>query len=301
MLQSRRAPRSVLVLALALAVLSLLVGVPRAEAAGGVNVARDVVFSQVDGHTLRLDAYLPDTWSTGRPAVVLVHGGGWHGGRRDSLAPAAELFARHGWVAVTIDYRLAPAATYPAAVKDVQAAVRFVRERAARVGVDPARIVLAGSSAGGNLATLAAMSGKGDHATGARVAGVVSWSGVYDMPGLVTQTLGDPGLAWLGDAAERYVGCPAISLDPACLGAWWVASPTNLVDPTDPPVLLVHGRDELVPVAQATAFATRLELAGVERYVRMQDGTGHGNELILPHWNATLYFIAKSTGVLAAA
>ncbi len=111
----------------------------------------------VDGGEITVRAYSPG--GTGpHPALVFYHGGGWvigdlstHDGVCRALANAA------GCVVASVDYRLAPEWKYPVAAEDSYAAVRWVVANAARLGVDPRRVAVAGDSAGGNLATVAAL------------------------------------------------------------------------------------------------------------------------------------------------
>src|SRR5438034_263043 len=83
-----------------------------------------------------------------RTAVVLIHGGSWNSGDRWDLAPAARDLAERGFVAATIDYRLAGVARFPAAVADARRAVLWLAANGARFGLDPRRIGVFGPSAG---------------------------------------------------------------------------------------------------------------------------------------------------------
>jgi len=120
---------------------------------GGIQEIRDVVYRTVDGVSLALDIYLPRT-SGPHPAVLLVHGGGWHGGDKRSFAAYGRILAREGFAAFSVNYRLAPQFHYPAALEDLRCAVKWVREHAGDWGVDPGRIAAVGSSAGGHLVAL---------------------------------------------------------------------------------------------------------------------------------------------------
>lgn len=131
---------------------------PTAELPKGVSVLKEVLYREVDGYKLCLDVYLPSNFgpkhASGREAVVLVHGGGWWQGSRENLAPLAARLAERGIVSTVVSYRLAEAARYPAAVHDVRAAIDWLQHHSAEYEVDPLKITVAGSSAGGQIAAL---------------------------------------------------------------------------------------------------------------------------------------------------
>src|SRR5947207_2192374 len=133
-----------------------------------IHVEHDLHYGPSPQQTL--DVYV----ASGRPrAVVLIHGGGFHSGSKESLDPTALRFAQSGWTAFSISYRLVPPAPWYAAKEDALAAVRWVRAHAAEFGFDPARLAVFGASAGGNLAALAATVASGR----SLVAVAASWSG----------------------------------------------------------------------------------------------------------------------------
>src|SRR5262245_48229890 len=114
------------------------------------KVEKNVEFSRPNGKPLQLDVFLPALpEGQARPAVVLVHGGGWIYGDKKGMRRTAELTATAGFVTFNINYRLAsgPNTTWPAQLDDVQRAVRWVRAHAARYGVDPDRLGAIGESA----------------------------------------------------------------------------------------------------------------------------------------------------------
>src|SRR5690242_8430477 len=140
-------------------------GVPP-SGGGPLEIERNVAYPAAGGATSTLDAYVVAGSAGGAhaaPAIVLVHGGGWQSGDKASLAGIATAFAQAGFSSFSVDYRLAPAAPYPAAVDDVAAVLRWLREPAQvqRFGIDPARLGLFGVSAGGTIAAWVAMSGTG--------------------------------------------------------------------------------------------------------------------------------------------
>ncbi|MEY4482911.1 MAG: Carboxylesterase NlhH, partial [Verrucomicrobiota bacterium] len=107
------------------------------------SVETDVVYGEIDGQKLLLDIGKPKAASaTLRPAVILVHGGGWCEGNKDGLRWLTEGLAREGYVSFGINYRLMKDGKnlWPAQIDDVQRAVRWIRANAEKYGVDPARI-----------------------------------------------------------------------------------------------------------------------------------------------------------------
>ena len=118
-----------------------------------VDILRNQVFVKRDSGPLAADVYRPQGPGP-FPAMLVVHGGAWRMGARADLAAIAEALAQHGYTAVAIDYRLAPAHKFPAQIYDCQAAVRWIRSHAVQLKIDPARIGGFGYSAGGHLVAL---------------------------------------------------------------------------------------------------------------------------------------------------
>jgi acetyl esterase len=119
----------------------------------GVERLEDIAYTDVDAEHHRLDVYRPTKRSGPLPVVLYIHGGGFRILSKDTHWLMAIAFARRGYVVFNINYRLAPTHPFPAAVEDGCAALAWVMENAARYGGDPARLVLAGESAGANLVT----------------------------------------------------------------------------------------------------------------------------------------------------
>ena len=117
----------------------------------GVEVIRDVRYAV--GRDLRLDVYRPIERAEPAPVVVYIHGGGFRILSKNTHWIMALAFARRGYVVFNIDYRLAPEHPFPAALEDSAEALAWVAKHAAEHGGDPSRLVLAGESAGANLAT----------------------------------------------------------------------------------------------------------------------------------------------------
>jgi len=221
----------------------------------------------------------------GHPAVVLVHGGGWdQGSRGGSLLPA--WLAGRGYVVFDIDYRLATPTgpSWQQATGDVKCAVGWVNDHAARFGVDPERIGLLGSSAGGHLALLAAYSTSEPalpascRARDAEVRAVAALYPVSDLAALHRT----PTRWWnrspdIRALVARFVGgTPTTTPD-----RYRIASPITHADHRVPPTYLAHGtRDQVVPIGQSLRLAQRLREAGVPHRMVPLRGANHGFDLL---------------------
>jgi len=250
----------------------------------------DVVYREVDGTELGLDACLPEAGDTPSPAVILLHGGGFVEGNRSSsgMGQMCTWFASHGYAAFPVSYRLVPDYIYPSQIEDVAASVEFLRANADRFAIDPARIGALGSSAGAIIALQAATQGEGATDSGSRLGAVVSLSGVADMSPAAA-TLGEPS----GEAMAlmlAYLGCTDIT---TCDGA--AASPVTNLDPSDPPALLVTSKHDLVPVEQAQAMDAAMTEQGIPHELVVLLGGGHGAQLMTPRVEESiLHFLEAS-------
>ena len=124
----------------------------------GVLAENDIVYATLPEtpfgkRDLHLDLFRPKK-SGKYPALLLIHGGGWRSGNKSMQVPMAQQIAAKGYVTASVEYRLSPEALYPAAVHDIKAAIRFLRANAAKYNIDPDKIAITGSSAGGQLAAL---------------------------------------------------------------------------------------------------------------------------------------------------
>jgi len=226
-----------------------------------VSTQENVEYGVAGGQKLLLDVYEPASEaSRPRPAVVLIHGGGWTSFDKGTMRGMAQFLARGGFVAFSVDYRLFEGSEnrWPAQLDDVQRAVRWVRANAAKYNTNPERIGAFGHSAGGQLAALLGMEDTRDNSDPAlaryssRVQAVVDVSGPSDFT-----VDHDPE----GDAFLAHFFGREYSQDPEI---WRNASPVFHVSKNDAPFLIVHGtRDQNVPIAQSEELAEKLRQAGV--------------------------------------
>lgn len=244
-----------------------------------IPVIEDLQYGTADDAPLLLDVCLPDDAGADpealkpRPAVISIHGGSWARGDKANLSwrSVCQWLASEGYVAVSVNYRLAPASVYPAQIEDVQRAVRWLRadDQVEEYSIDPTLIGVFGGSAGGNLAALLGTDGSGALDAGDRVAAVAELSGPTDLTqkafaaGTVTDDFVPIELA--------YLGCGSLdSCDQAR-----AASPLFKVDSTDPPFFVGHSTDERIPVAQSRQFVAQLRKAGVDTTFVEVEGAMH--------------------------
>lgn len=202
----------------------------------------------------RMDIYSPEGSRPARGAVVLVHGGSWVKGDKADFAPQGRQLAAAGYVAVSINYRLAADAAWPAQRDDAIEAVRWIRAHAPDLRVDPERVVLVGSSAGAHIATSAATVGAGSEL----VRGVVGLSGPLDPRRLVAGTGAKQGL---GEIVTRtLLGCAPAQ----CADRYADATPQLQVDADDVPSLMFASRDEFVDPQHSASFVRQARSVGLE-------------------------------------
>jgi acetyl esterase/lipase len=144
--------------------------------------------------------------TTPAPTIVWIHGGNWVGGSKAASLLSLLPFFEMGWNVVTVDYRLVTVAPAPAAVEDCHCALRWVAEHAAAYNIDPTRVVVAGNSAGGQLALTAAMAPLSAGFDGLcpgpqdlKAAAVINWYGFANLLDLLEGSHANAAVdAWIG-------------------------------------------------------------------------------------------------------
>ncbi len=191
----------------------------------------------------------------GAPCVILVHGGGWDGGDRTELAGLNRWLAARGVAVAAFDYRLAPAHPWPAQAEDLRVVIRWMRENAARLGVDPERLTLVGRSAGAQIAVATAY---GEALPGVRA--VAALYGCHDMEFVWSIRSEHDALNSHKLMTQFLGGGPDGEAQSA---RYRSASGEKLVHSAAPKTLLVHGAlDELVWCRHSERLSAALERVG---------------------------------------
>jgi len=235
-----------------------------------VRVERDVQFLPVDRKE-RADLYFPLQAAADKrlPAVLMIHGGGWVGGKRDAAREIniGSTLARNGYVAMSIEYMLSnrKQAVWPTNLWDCKLAVRWLRKNVDRLGIDPERIGVIGGSAGGHLAAMVALTGPQD--------GLEPPAPDGDISTAVKCCVDLYGIADIGTYHDVTMLGKTFAEDPEL---YRLASPVTYVRSNSPPFLILHGTaDTTVKLAQSELLANRLKQAGVQHELIVIPGAPH--------------------------
>jgi acetyl esterase/lipase len=239
------------------------------------QVENDVVYAHNGGQDLKLDMARPASGDGPFPAIVVIHGGAWRGGAKQSNRPILARLANLGFVAISPQYRFCPKDTFPAQVIDVKASVRWLREHAKEYKIDAEHIGAMGFSAGGHLSLMLGLTDANDGLEGdvsekapsSRVQAVVNYFGPTDLAAADIPADSKP---LVGD----FIGGLAVDKPEAAKKG----SPLTYVTKDDPPILTYDGtKDPLVPHTQALKLSDAQTAAGVPGRVELILGGGHGN------------------------
>lgn len=237
-----------------------------ADLASPARDALDVSYGPLPEH--RLDVHLPTGVAGPLPVVVFAHAGGWIGGTRSAVPDViGALVDDVGVAVVSIDYRLVVSSpdgtsvnTFPAASYDMDRAIRFVRANARRWDLDPDRIVVAGASAGGQLAALAGVApgvfsdpSLPDDLVRVSpvVQGVIDYVGPSDF-----RTFGQAG-GWAPGMTTTLLGCEPAQPDTCDPVRVTAASVAPHLSAAAPPAYLAYGEQDplVVPATQGAPLA----------------------------------------------
>jgi acetyl esterase/lipase len=221
----------------------------------GYRLQPDIVYQQSHGNAL--DVYVP-AHGQSRAVVVFFYGGSWESGRRQDYRFVAEALTARGYSVVIPDYRKYPEVVFPAFVEDAAAAVAWVHRHIAEYGGDPGRIFVAGHSAGAHIAALLALDPtylQAQAMSPMDLRGMIGLAGPYDFLPLQT--------------ARLKAVFPGEHLQ-------YLAQPVNVLQPPNPPVLLLVGRkDETVLPRNSESLAQHIQKTGGRVELRYFENEGH--------------------------
>jgi len=277
-------------LALALVLFAATFAAKRPEPAHGPHeaydakaeiVVKDVPYVKGKEHNKKLQLNILSNPHEGLwPVVVMIHGGAWYKGTKDfdEEVYACKVLANHGYVVFTINYRLAPAHHLKTQAEDAMAAVIWVKRHAKEYGGDPARIGVAGGSAGGHLGALVAWASDDPYfqptgQAGSTIDSDVKAAALYYPVLDLDRTFRDNG-KWLTPlAGPIFIG----RVGKGYRAALEHLSPCNHLKPSDPPSLFLAGdADSLHLYPQSVEYQKKLEALGVDARLYTAAGKDHG-------------------------
>ena len=219
------------------------------------------------------------------PAVVYIHGGGFFTGKKSAGKRYTSALVKNGYVAVSINYRLSGEATFPAAVQDAKAAVRFLRANAESYSIDADKIGSWGDSAGGNLASMLGTSSGdkytedlslGNESFSSHVSATVHWFGPINFATIVEEAVALGYTRVHTNLEEDYMGFSPLTEN---LEEVARANPTSYITTDDAAFFIQAGsKDRLMPYTQSENFYKELVSVLGEDKVSFEliEDAGHG-------------------------
>lgn len=213
-----------------------------------------------------------------QPGILILHGGYWVGGDKGTWRHTARWFAKRGYAVFSVNYRLAQQAPWPAQRTDALDAIAYIKRHAAEFDLDPDRIAVLGSSAGGQIAA-----DIGTYRTASdRIRGVVALSPVAapyqayldgDAPGASKRR------ERLRRTAAKLAGCrPGPSAD--CWNTWYSMTPANHAGAGDVPMFLAFSQGDLVSASEGEGLRHALRKHGLRARLTVLPGAYHGGALL---------------------
>jgi len=231
-----------------------------------LRIEPNIVFGKGGDIDLLLDVYQPPTGVTPkRMGIIHLFGGGFSGGSKNAgyIVNDVRALGRLGYTNISANYRLTSQGLWPAQIHDTKAAIRWVRANAAKIGIDPERIAVAGYSAGGLLSLLAAGTN-----------GMAELEGSGGNAGVSSKVQAGIGVYPLATAAGNLF--PTTLAGEERTQAIRAASPTTYIGANFAPTIFVHGTgDTTVPMSSSIDFFTKLHAANVPTALTLIQGAAH--------------------------
>ncbi|NQW24295.1 MAG: alpha/beta hydrolase [SAR202 cluster bacterium] len=233
-----------------------------------IRVEENVVVGQAGDRELQVDVFRPAQLSGPVPGILFLPGGSWLTANRSGIKDRFGIpLARLGYVCVAGEYRVTAESPWPAQIQDVKTIIRWMRANSSELDIDPSAIVVAGKSAGGHLALLAA-----------GTMGVAEFEGDGGNSGVSSEVAATVGVAAVSDISQvigREDLAPLLGDNPSP-ELVQSASPVGNVGKDYPPTLLIHGTsDSRVHHSMTMQMYQALENAGIPVDLQLYAGQDH--------------------------
>ncbi len=246
------------------------------------KIIKDVIYSRKN--MLKCDIYIPRS-DKANPVIIQLFGGGWEEGNKDFQIPISQALAKEGFASVAIEYRTAPKYKFPYQLIDIKAALNFIKSNSKKYNFDFSKIGVAGISAGGNLAVVAAMTLSNFDP---KVKCAISFHGPMDLVAYSKYDLDskvEP--KWAQILVHQFIGGKLKDLSKNAKKA----SPFHLANKNSAPILFVSSKkDGSVPYEYAQRTAEKLSRFKVSAKILLHNSDFHGdvdpNEVKRRGWKA---------------
>lgn len=255
----------------------------------------NLIYKSIGKRNLKLDLFFPTAADNPIPIVIFIHGGGWRSGDKSFQHPLASKVAEQGFLCATIEYRLSPEAKFPAAVKDIKSAIKWLKKNAERYKADSSNVTLLGCSSGGHLAALCGVTNdnfiinENDSLSeiSSKVKLVIDIDGILDFTHPAesgkdtSKQYPSVGKLWLG---ESYKENPKL---------WIEASPLNYISKSSPDFLFINSSIDRFHAGRDSVILL-LERFNIDYKVDTILNTPHTFWLFDPWFKPTIEFIVNS-------
>jgi len=237
----------------------------------------NIIYGKIGAKELGMNMVTLDNEKKNKPAVIIIHGGGWEAGSKEDAMWMAYDMANLGFTAFSISYRLTGDAPYPAQIEDCKTAVRFVRANAEKFNINPDKIGAYGHSAGGHLASMLGVlpdrkyeGDLGNKTTSSAVQAVINNVGPVDLE-YYKEINGTPAIIRENNFPKLF-GKNKEGMD------YWIkeASPITFVSEKSVPHIVLYGTDDdLVPYKQGYPFVEKMKQNKIYCEFRVIEDGGH--------------------------
>ncbi len=247
---------------------------------------KDLAYKKIDDRKLYLDAFCNKNEQL-KPAVILVHGGGWKSGNKSLMVPMAKYIASKGFACFAVEYRLSPEAIFPAGIFDLKNAIQFIKANSKEFNIDTSKVAILGCSSGGQMAALIGTTNNSNnfedvdhnHSQSSSVQAIIDIDGVlaFKHP---ESSEGEMASWWLGGNADE---------EPK---TWIEASALTHTDKNTPPILFIGsqyprflaGKDDMIKI---------LDEYGIYNQVEIIENSPHSFWLFHPWFEETVQLVTN--------
>jgi len=245
-----------------------------------------IVYKEIGERKLHLDAYL-HTNKNLKPAVILIHGGGWKSGNKSHMEPLAQRIALNEYACFSVEYRLSPEAIFPAGIYDIKNAIQFIKANANEFNIETAKVAVLGCSSGGQMAVLIGTTNNNKlfeddeikYEQSSTVQAIIDLDGILAFKHQESQE-GEVASLWLGGNFEEKSD------------VWAQASGLTHTDKYTPPILYIGsqyprflaGRDDMIEI---------LDQYGIYNQVETIENSPHTFWLFHPWFDKTGMYITN--------